>query len=263
MRLRTLKKFIRERRKTVKSGGGGNTFKLRADAEEYIPTSNKSKSNNIKNLSSKMESIRINNSDLMTSFTSHWLKMREKIENAVAIDCEMVGVYPGNKSALAHVAIVDFNGRKIYDKYVIPNGGIESITDYRTDFSGITPEKLVHLNKKEHSFKTVKQEVHSILKDKMIVGHGLTNDFKVLEFSPSSDMIWDTTLIEKYLQNHPFIPGKKQPRKLKVISKEFANNNIQKSDKTGHSPLEDARASMNLYRLSFSYPKIIYENMAK
>jgi hypothetical protein len=52
------------------------------------------------------------------------------IMNAVAIDCEMVGVKPSNKSALAHVAIVDFFGNQIYNKYVLPSGGIESISDY-------------------------------------------------------------------------------------------------------------------------------------
>lgn len=266
----TLKKSIRFRRKTIKSGGGKPDKKLSALAEVYVPSTvsvnNNNKTNSINNLSSRINAVTINNgssANFMSLFASQWAKLKERVENAVAIDCEMVGVYPHNQSALAHVAIVDFNGNSIYDKYVIPKGGIESIVNYRTDYSGITPSKLVDLDKSKHSFETVKREVHNILKGKTIVGHGLINDFKVLDFTPSPDMIWDTTLIEKYLQNHPYIPGKKQPRKLKVISKEFANNNIQNIDKTGHSPLEDARASLNLYRLAFSYPKVIYSNMSK
>ena len=250
----TLKKFRRFRRKTIKSGGGNPNNKINTLTPLYSSTVS------INNKSTVINNI--NSSKFMPLFASQWVKIKERIENAVAIDCEMVGVSPYNKSALAHVAIVDFNGKKIYDKYVIPIGGIESITDYRTDYSGITPAKLVRLDKTKHSFETIKREVHKILKDKIIVGHGLINDFKVLHYTPSKDMVWDSTLIDKYLQNHPYIPDKRQPRKLKAISKEFANNNIQKEDKTGHSPLEDARASMNLYRIAFLYPKIVYTNMS-
>lgn len=246
--------------------------KLSANAKPYIPNmlsnveSNRKLSANAKPYIPNIESYNsINNKSKknISTFESQLAEIRRKIENAVAIDCEMVGVEPDNKSALAHVAIVDFNGKKIYDKYVIPIGGLKSITNYRTEYSGITPAQLSHLDKKEHSFQTVKREVHNILKDKTIVGHGLINDFNVLDFIPNPDMIWDSTIIDKYLQNHPYIPGKRQPRKLKVISKEYANNNIQQADKTGHSPLEDARASMNLYRLYYSYPKIVYNNMSK
>jgi hypothetical protein len=266
-RRRTNKNKVTFRRKTSKSGEAKSTVlstaKFNAIAHPLIPSY--ASENNINKLSSKMESVTINNgkdANYMPLFASQWVKIKEKVENAVAIDCEMVGVGPYNKSALAHVAIVDFNGKKIYDKYVIPSEGIESITDYRTDYSGITPIKLVSLNKTKHSFEIIRREVHKILKDKIIIGHGLINDFKVLNYTPVKNMVWDTTLIDTYLQNHPYIPDKRQPRKLKAISKEFANNNIQKEDKTGHSPLEDARASMNLYRIAFLYPKIVYTNMS-
>lgn len=264
------------RRKTAKSGEAKPnaspvaTSKLRTVAQPYIPSYASAKpvlaNNNINNLSSKMASVSINTTkttNFMSLMAKQWAAMRARIENAVAIDCEMVGVGPYKQSVLAHVAIVDFNGNRIYDKYVIPIEGLKSITNYRTNYSGITPVKLQYLNERNHSFEIVKNEVHMILEGKIIVGHGLINDFKVLDFTPAPDMVWDTTLIDAYLQDHPYIPDKRQPRKLKAISKEFANNNIQKADKTGHSPLEDARASMNLYRLAFSYPKVSYANMSK
>jgi hypothetical protein len=67
-----------------------------------------------------------------------------RVASAVAIDCEMVGVGPKDlkgrtKSALAHVAIVDFDGNIIYNEYVIPE---EAITNYRTTHSGITKNIL-------------------------------------------------------------------------------------------------------------------------
>ena len=260
----TLKKSMRFHRKTAKSGGAKTKPKLRATAEEWVPSAKPKAPNAVNNLAERMVATSIvskNEPDYMSLFAEQWRAFKAKIENAVAIDCEMVGV--GYESALAHVAIVDFNGKRIYDKYVIPRDGLESITNYRTEFSGITPAKLQFLDKRKHSFETVKREVHKILEGKTIVGHGLINDFKVLDFTPSSDMVWDTTIIDTYLQSHRTIPGLRQARKLKAISKEFANNNIQREDREGHSPLEDARASMNLYRLAFSYPKITYTNMSK
>lgn len=274
--------------KTLKKGrkvisGSGTTkpkSKLSITAKEYIPTSRKAKSPSPKpsspkalaevpvenNVVKRFEKLSLDNSaanTFMAGFTAEFIKMRKRMENAVAIDCEMVGVGPRDESALAHVAIVDFNGNPLLDKYVIPKGGIESITDYRTNYSGITPAKLEGLNKEKHSFDKIKREAAKILKDKIIVGHGLINDFKVLDFMPNPDNVWDSTELEVFKQNHPYRPGIRQARKLKVLAKEFADNNIQRADKRGHSPLEDARASMNLYRVSLGYPKVVYANMSK
>ena len=215
-----------------------------------------------------------------TDSTSEIVKMFENrvriMDNeVVAIDCEMVGVGPeGKGNALAHVAIVDFDGKQIYNMYVIPRGGIHSITNYRTKHSGITRNLLSNPRMRAKPFEEVKSEVHVILKDKIIVGHGLINDFKVLEYIPDDGSVWDTTLIDEYMKNHPDnidLPEdskRRQAKKLKVLAKEIANNNIQKNVRNasgkpkGHSPLEDARASMNLYRISQGFPKIVYHNMA-
>ena len=70
-------------------------------------------------------------------------------------------------------------------------------------------------------------------------------------------------MIDAYKKAHPNIPGLLQAKKLKLLAKEIAGNSIQKNDGRGHSPLEDARASMNLYRINFMYPKVVYGNMSK
>jgi hypothetical protein len=205
----------------------------------------------------------LNNIMLMTN---NFIIMKLRFENAVALDCEMVGV--GEESVLGHVVIVDFNGFQLYNKYVIPRGGTNVITDYREKYSGLTPALLKNIentdklkNIQEHSFEVVKNEVHAILNNRIVVGHGLQNDFNVLEFNTSPENIWDSTIIHMYMKDHLYIPGLKQAKRLKVIAKEFADDNIQQENK-GHSPLEDARASMNLYRLSLFYPKIIYNDMS-
>lgn len=210
------------------------------------------------------------NKPLPTSYEMRNVRLNVKypIIDAVAIDCEMVGVGRyGRESALAHVAIVDFEGNEIYNKYVIPRGGINSITNYRTRYSGITKNILNRLSKEEHAFNTIKDEVHSILQNRIIVGHGLINDFKVLDYDPDANhnIVWDTTVIPKYQRRNNYTKTYRA-KKLKNLSLEFTGNKIQnykniKGD--GHSPLEDARASMNLFRMEHHHPKIKYNNMSK
>ena len=183
----------------------------------------------------------------------------------------MVGVGPKDsqgktKSALAHVAIVDFNGNQIYNNYVIPPGGIEAITNYRKNYSGITENLLRNPRMGAKSFEEVKAEVHAILKDKIIVGHGLDNDFKVLDYDSSrTNEVWDTAIIDKYMREPKYPGAPREAKKLQELAAEIGNN-IQKIVKNangkplkkGHSPLEDARASMNLFRTYIGLDKVNY-----
>lgn len=58
----------------------------------------------------------------------------------VALDCEMVGLgTDGKVSALARCAIVDYDGKVIYDEFVRPPG---LVTDFRTKYSGIRKKDL-------------------------------------------------------------------------------------------------------------------------
>ena len=58
----------------------------------------------------------------------------------VSLDCEMVGTgATGDFSMLARCSIVNHHGNVLYDSYVAP---MDKITDYRTKFSGITPQHL-------------------------------------------------------------------------------------------------------------------------
>lgn len=263
MRLnRTRKGHYSLRRKTKKNAiYGGVKPGLRANAAPYVPPHRRPASPVVVPVPPELAAVNEAAPVQMIDFMSQFLAYRQRVEGAVALDCEMVGV--GAESALAHVAIVDFEGKQLYNKYVLPKGGIDTITDYRARFSGMSRAKLVHLDKVKHSYETVRDEVEAILRDRIIVGHGLINDFTVLEFVPKPDNIWDTTMIDAYKKAHPNIPGLLQAKKLKLLAKEIAGNSIQKNDGRGHSPLEDARASMNLYRINFMYPKVVYGNMSK
>jgi RNA exonuclease 4 len=188
-----------------------------------------------------------------------------QIENALAVDCEMVGVgeikynaitgRPYRDSSLARVTIVDFKGKKKFDKFVIPKEGLNAVTDYRTDISGIKKNDLERLIPSAHSYERVTEQVKNILRNKIIVGHGLNSDFKALDYVPPFPyMVWDTAKIDAYMKN---VPGYgRGAKKLKDLIKEITGNNIQVEGRP-HSPLEDARAAMSLYRVFFNYPKLI------
>lgn len=120
----------------------------------------------------------------------------------------MVGVgHNGEDSILARVSLVNQFGKCIYDKFVKPT---ERVTDYRTAVSGIRPADVKDgqfavcaglqlllfdwLAKCADFFffwitvcitagedvRTVQKEVADILKGRIVVGHAIHNDLKVL-----------------------------------------------------------------------------------
>nr|XP_009932960.1 PREDICTED: RNA exonuclease 4 [Opisthocomus hoazin] len=162
-------------------------------------------------------------------------KASEGLTRAVAMDCEMVGVGPkGEDSIVARVSIVNQFGKCVYDKYVKPT---EEVTDYRTAVSGIRPENI---NTGE-DFKTVQKEVADILKGRILVGHALRNDLKVLFLDHPQKKIRDT---QRY---KPFRQRVKTGRpSLKLLCERLLDVQVQTSE---HCSIQDAQAAMRLYTL--------------
>ncbi|XP_074017124.1 RNA exonuclease 4 [Numenius arquata] len=162
-------------------------------------------------------------------------KASKGLTRAVAMDCEMVGVGPkGEDSIVARVSLVNQFGICIYDKYVKPT---EEVTDYRTAVSGIRPENI---NKGE-DFKTVQKEVADILNGRILVGHALRNDLKVLFLDHPKKKIRDT---QRY---KPFRQRVKATRpSLKLLCEKLLNVQVQTSE---HCSIQDAQAAMRLYTL--------------
>ncbi|NWU51161.1 REXO4 exonuclease, partial [Dromas ardeola] len=162
-------------------------------------------------------------------------KASEGLTRAVAMDCEMVGVGPkGEDSIVARVSLVNQFGKCIYDKYVKPT---EEVTDYRTAVSGIRPENI---NTGE-DFKTVQKEVAGILNGRILVGHALRNDLKVLFLDHPKKKIRDT---QRY---KPFKQRVKSARpSLKLLCEKLLNVQVQTSE---HCSIQDAQAAMRLYTL--------------
>ncbi|GLD57441.1 RNA exonuclease 4-like protein [Lates japonicus] len=145
-------------------------------------------------------------------------KAFEGLTRAVAIDCEMVGVGPdGEDSILARVSLVNHFGKCIYDKFVKPT---EKVTDYRTAVSGIRQEDI----KDGEDVRTVQREVAEILKGRIVVGHAIHNDLKIL------------------LLDHP-------KKKIRDTQKYKPFQKIVKVQQGEHSSVQDAQATMRLYTM--------------
>ncbi|XP_028287573.1 RNA exonuclease 4 [Parambassis ranga] len=162
-------------------------------------------------------------------------KAFEGLTRAVAIDCEMVGVGPGGEdSILARVSLVNQFGKCVYDKYVKPT---EKVTDYRTAVSGIRPADI----RNGEDVQTVQREVAEILQGRIVVGHAIHNDLKILLLDHPKKKIRDT---QKY---KPFKKIVKSGRpSLKVLCRDILNVKVQQGE---HSSVQDAQATMRLYTL--------------
>ncbi|NWH68418.1 AEN nuclease, partial [Geococcyx californianus] len=158
----------------------------------------------------------------------------------VAIDCEMVGTGPkGRLSELARCSVVNYDGDVIYDKYVRPE---LPIVDYRTRWSGITKQHM----KRAIPFKVAQAEILKILKDKIVVGHAIHNDFQALKYFHPKDRTRDTSRIP--VLNHKAGLPSKANVSLKSLARHLLQKKIQVGCK-GHSSVEDAQTAMELYRL--------------
>uniref|UniRef100_A0A182R8S3 Exonuclease domain-containing protein n=1 Tax=Anopheles funestus TaxID=62324 RepID=A0A182R8S3_ANOFN len=153
------------------------------------------------------------------------------------IDCEMCGV-AGNRSVLTRISIVDEMGHIVYNTLVKP---AEKIVDYRTQFSGITEEKLRNVST---TLADVQRDLRQLLPpDAILVGHSMNNDLDALEMLHPYAI--DTTLIYNVTGN----PVHKQ--KLRILTKKFLHQDIQTGPE-GHCSLEDSDATLKLVKLKLA-----------
>ncbi len=159
----------------------------------------------------------------------------------IGLDCEMVGLgAEGKQSALARCCLVDFDGVKIYDEFVRPQG---YVTDFRTKWSGIRRKDL--RQDKAITFNDCQQQVAKLINGKILLGHALKNDLSVLMLKHSKSMMRDTAYYKPFMRPHEKKKGKFKSRSLKDLVKEFLKIDIQGGE---HDPCEDARSAVMLYR---------------
>lgn len=158
----------------------------------------------------------------------------------LAIDCEMVGTGPkGSISQLARCSVVSYDGDVIYDKFINPS---VPVTDYRTRWSGIRRSDLINAM----PYPVARKEILRLLMGKVVIGHAVHNDFKALGYSHPTALTRDTSRIPLLNEKAGF--AVKECASLKRLTKAIFNRDIQ-TGKKGHSSVEDARATMELYKV--------------
>jgi len=156
------------------------------------------------------------------------------ITRIIGMDCEMVGVgEDGIDSIVARVSLVNHYGHVIYDTYVSPS---EEVSDYRTSVSGIRSHHL----KDAPSFDEVRKKVMEIISGKLLVGHALHNDLKVMALIHPWSQIRDTS---KY---QPFVVQMGGTPSLKKLVGKFIGINLQEGE---HCSVQDAQAAVRLYTM--------------
>ncbi|XP_067931620.1 uncharacterized protein [Watersipora subatra] len=158
-----------------------------------------------------------------------------ELTKCLAMDCEMVGVgHGGKESVLARISVVNQHGHCVYDKFVKAK---EEITDYRTWVSGVRPEDLEN----GEDLETVQKEIDNMFKGRILVGHAISNDEKVLFMNHPKRYVRDTQKYQGYRQ----LMGGRKPS-LKILAQKVLGMKIQTGE---HSSIQDAQATMRLYTL--------------
>jgi len=154
--------------------------------------------------------------------------------NLFGLDCEMVTTASG--PALVRISLVDVDGSVVLDQLVRPE---EEITDYLTEFTGITADSLKGV---ETSLADVQTRLLQIVsKDSILVGHSLENDLIAMKLV--HERVIDTVLLYPHPRGWPVRHG------LKGLSGNFLKRKLER--KNGHDSVEDARTAMDLALLKF------------
>ncbi len=185
--------------------------------------------------------------------------------DVIGLDCEMISTHD-DPMALASVSIIRYDGTSSVYYVHYPKSAIKS---YKFEYSGITEKDI---EEKGLPFDIVQNYIKKELFGKRIVGHGLDNDFNALKIKVPDSNIWDTTRILHFMSNKKREIGKNKnnnpifenildrdgnkipmPRKLQHLAKQFLGRNIQQKTNAagapkGHNAIEDAVASLDLYK---------------
>ena len=159
----------------------------------------------------------------------------------VGLDCEFVECI-SQKNCLARCSIVDYNLNVIEDLYVTPP---QKVIDYRYKYSGITPKKLY--SSYAIGFDQAKERVSSLIDSKIVIGHSLWNDSRVLELA--FNVAIDISLLKSLRSKMLKLGHHRESRSsygLKLMAKELLHLEIQ--TKT-HCSIEDAATAVRLFKL--------------
>jgi RNA exonuclease 1 len=159
---------------------------------------------------------------------------RAGVRQLVAIDCEMV--LCDSKYCLAWLAVTSCTGEVLVDTLVKPH---EPVTDYLTQWSGVSAEKLAPVTTTLEDARAMLLAV--IDAETFICGHSLENDLHALA------LIHGRILDTSVLYPRGSAAARFQKHALRYLTNKFLNRQIQTGD--FHTPSEDAIAAMELAQL--------------
>ena len=162
-----------------------------------------------------------------------YVRARSPRGGVYAIDAEMCYTTAGLE--LASIAVIAADGRLVYKSLVKPSS---PVVDHNTRFSGIRPRDLARATK---TLRDVQNDILGFVgTDTILIGHALENDLRALKLLHGA--VVDTCAL------YPHARGFPMRRSLRALSEELLGRIVQRGS-AGHSPLEDARAAMDLVLL--------------
>lgn len=170
-----------------------------------------------------------------------WVDTEEGLEsdkegNIFGMDCEMCETAKG--LVVTRITVVGFDNTTLYDELVKP---IEPITNYLTQFSGITEDMLRDVTKT--LFDAQKDLLKMINAKDILVGHSLENDLNVLQIR--HPLVIDTAVLYGSRGTH-WKPS------LRSLTSTHLSRDIQKGS-NGHDSVEDSIACLDLVKLKLKY----------
>jgi RNA exonuclease 4 len=161
----------------------------------------------------------------------------------VALDCEFVGVGEGGREdVLARASLVNSRGEVLFDAFVRVD---RPVVNYRTEVSGVRPEDLTAPDAADP--KAARAEIADILKGRILVGHAVGNDLRVLRITHPRKDTRDTADYYKRLWRKNGRRGGAPPALRQVVAKVLGVDQFQTLE---HDSCEDARAALALYKKS-------------
>lgn len=238
------KKFRKDARRQLRQEGKEDSMIEFITAEQAAVVASKKKKKSFPSIKELLMER-----DQLAKTTKEDEKMQKKMDSVpdavkkqyVALDCEMVGIgTDGKKSALARVSMVDWEYTVVLDTFVqVPT----RVTDFRTWVSGVEAKHI----QKSKAMDVIKcrKLVASLLKDKVLVGHALTNDLQALLLQHPKSKLRDTA---KYRPFQRFANNKWRPRKLRDLVKENLKGK-EGFQVDQHDSVQDAKATMELFQI--------------
>ena len=119
-------------------------------------------------------------------------------------------------NGLARISIVNYYGEVIFESNVKPIG---EITNYRSEITGIYEADI----QKGMDYSECRKIIMRLIKNRIIIGHSLENDFMVLNYEHPKKLTRDTSKF-KFFQSNINLPYS-----LKYLTKNHLDFDIQET----------------------------------